>query len=109
MSEEFDDTQETVDVWLRETMAAPEPRLSLGFDRELARRIQRPRLSAGGRTVMVLYGVVALALSVWLMRSQRIAWGEIAAAVGVALLCAVLVSRGFRQTSTSSPTSSSAG
>jgi hypothetical protein len=81
MPERVDPDQDRMDRLLRQVMATPEPRLSPSFDRTLSRRLRPHRLSPGGRWALVLYGLVSLVLSVWLMRRESIDWIYVAAAV----------------------------
>ena len=93
MPERDDVDQDTVDRWLRQAMAEPQPRLSSRFDRVLSRKLRGHHLTPAGRWALTLYALVALALSVWLMRRASIDWIYVAAAlfvpiasVGVVLL-----------------------
>ena len=79
--------EDPFDRVLRESIGgSPVPALSPEFDRRLARRLRPRRVSTGGRVVLALYAVAALALSVVVMRAEAVAWPAIAAAVAVAAL-----------------------
>ena len=64
--------QDHVDRWLREALAADEPRLSSSFDARLARRLKPRRLTPTARLVLLAYVVAAIAVSVLAMRSVQI-------------------------------------
>ena len=64
--------QDSVDRWLREAMAADEPRLSSSFDARLARRLKPRRLTPTARLVLLAYIVAAVAVSVLAMRSVEL-------------------------------------
>lgn len=84
--------QERMDEMLRQSMArVPMPTLSAKFDNQLQRRIHPQRLSPGKRLVLALYTVVALVISVWLMRLESIDWLIVVMAVAapLAVVCAV--------------------
>ena len=74
---EFNDDQ--MDTLLRNAHVQPNPTFSPEFERRLKRRLQPRRLSATGRRVIGIYGVVAAAVSVWTMRDLPM--GVIAAAI----------------------------
>ena len=60
--------QDHVDRWLREAMAAEEPRLSSSFDARLAKRLKPARLTPTARLVLLAYivaAVVVSALALW--------------------------------------------
>jgi hypothetical protein len=57
-----------MDGLLRKALAADAPCLSTGFDAAVTQRVRPRRLSARGRLAMVVYAIVALALSAWSMR-----------------------------------------
>ena len=64
--------QDHVDRWLREAMAADEPRLSSSFDARLARRLKPARLTPTARLVLLAYIVAAVAVSVLAMRTVEL-------------------------------------
>jgi hypothetical protein len=72
--------QEKMDDWLRQAMsAAPVPASSGEFDARLAKRLRPPRrLSSAGRLVLVAYTLIAIAVAIWVMRSQAMTWPLIA-------------------------------
>jgi len=79
--------QESMDHLLRQLMAGnPAPAVSSAFDQRLARRLRPSRLGPVGRMVMSLYTLLALAVSVWEMRSQSIGWSLIVVLIGVPLM-----------------------
>ena len=74
--------QEKMDRLLRQSMGAvPPPRLSSAFDRRLVKRLHPRRLSSAGRLAMTLYALLALIVSVWVMRSEAIDWIPIVIAI----------------------------
>lgn len=83
--------QEHLDRLLRESMAAPAPRLSSGFDQKLQRRLHTRQLGAGARWTLILYALLSLAASVWLMRHEAIDWTLVAVAVLAPLAAAAVV------------------
>jgi hypothetical protein len=90
------DEQAAMDELLRRTLrASPPPALSAGFGRRLARRLVRPRLSRARRSVLYVYSVVALVLSVWTLRAEAIDWSLTVAAIAAPL--AILASVSFRR------------
>ena len=62
--------QDHVDRWLREAMAADEPRLSSSFEARLARRLKPARLTPTARLVLLAYIVAAVAVSVLALRTR---------------------------------------
>ena len=74
--------QKNMDGWLRQAMSEkPLPALSAGFEERVTKRLRPPRrLTAMGRLVLGGYPVLALGLTIWLMRSHSIDWPLIAAA-----------------------------
>ena len=64
--------QDHVDRWLREAMAADEPRLSSSFDARLAKCLKPARLTRTGRLVLLAYLVAAIAVSVMAMRTVEL-------------------------------------
>ena len=64
--------QDPVDRWLREAMAADEPRLSSSFDARLARRLKPRRLTPTARLLLLAYIVAAVAVSILAMRSVEL-------------------------------------
>ncbi len=66
---------DSIDGLLRRTLGShPAPVLSAGFDRRLARRLRPPTLTARGRRLLVAYAVVAIALSVGVLRAATLPW-----------------------------------
>ena len=57
------------------------PTLSPSFERRIARHVARRELTSNGRNVLVGYAAVALAVSIWTMRSVSLDWSLIAAAI----------------------------
>jgi hypothetical protein len=70
-----------IDSLLRQSMAAPIPRLAEDFEqilsREVRRRSQHPHRY--GRILLAGYGVMSVAASMVIMRGQGLSWGVIAA------------------------------
>ena len=64
--------QDHVDRWLREAMAADEPRLSSSFEARLARRLKPARLTPTARLVLLAYIVAAVAVSVLALRTVEL-------------------------------------
>ena len=84
--------QEKMDGWLRQAMSGePVPALSPDFEGRLTKRLRPRRLSAKGRLLLAGYAVVAVALSVWVMRSHSIDWPWIAAACVAPVAVAAVV------------------
>jgi hypothetical protein len=83
--------QERMDRWLRDAMAAGEPRLSSAFDARLAKRLRPRRLSSIGKLVMAVYIVAAIAISVWTLRRVPLEWsvGAVALLAPIAILATV--------------------
>ena len=81
--------QEKMDRLLRQSMGAlPPPSLSPDFDQRLAKRLRPRRLSSAGQVVMTLYVLLALTISVWVMRSAAIDWIPIVIAILAPLMLA---------------------
>ena len=59
---------ETIDALLRSALAAPQPRLSEGFEAAVMRRTAPRRLTRAGRTALLTYGVASAATCIWLMQ-----------------------------------------
>jgi len=77
---------DSIDGLLRRTLGSrPAPALSAGFDRRLGRRLRPPALTARGRRLLVAYAVVALALSVGVLRAATLPWQLAVGAVLVPL------------------------
>ena len=84
--------QEKVDRSLRQSMGAlPPPSLSSTFDQRLMKRLRPRRLSSAGRLAMTLYAVLALVLSVWVMRREAIDWIPIVIAILAPLILGAAV------------------
>ena len=84
--------QEKMDSWLRQSMSGGSlPALSPGFEERLTKRLRPRRLSAKGRLLLAGYAVLAVALSVWVMRSHSIDWVWIAAACVAPVAVAAVV------------------
>jgi hypothetical protein len=62
-----ENTDAMMDQLLRQSLRSEPPKLSPGFDNRLTKRIHPPRLSSKARTILVLYGVGALATSAWVL------------------------------------------
>jgi hypothetical protein len=75
-------SDQEMDRLLRQSMAAPIPRLSTacyqGLSRELRRNCEAP--GQFGRVLMASYGVVSAAVCVVVMRGQGLGWEAIALA-----------------------------
>jgi hypothetical protein len=87
-----------MDRLLSRALSTPVPELPAGFDRRLMRQVRPRRLGAQGRVALALYGLPAIAISVWTMRVEAIEWTLVAAAVvvPVALVAMVLRQYGLR-------------
>jgi hypothetical protein len=87
--------QEEMDALLHRSMGAfPTPGLSSTFDQRLARRIRPRRLSRSGRVTLIVYSLLAIVLSIGLMRSKSMQWLPIAIATLMPLI--VVVAYHFR-------------
>jgi hypothetical protein len=85
--------QEKMDHLLRQMMAGePQPALSSSFDRRLERRLRPARLNSTGRLLMAVYAVLALTVSIWVMRSQGIGWSTTA----IAIVASVILGTGLQ-------------
>jgi len=60
--------QEAMDRLLRSALSGQAPSLSSDFDIRLAKRLHSQRLDLRARLIMVLYALVAAALTIWAMR-----------------------------------------
>jgi len=92
------DAPEAIDALLRRAFEnSAVPTLSASFERRVARHVARGELTPGGRGIVVAYAAVALAMSIWTMRSVSIDWSLIAAAIllPVAVTAATLRRRIF--------------
>ena len=87
--------QEHMDRLLAHALSAPVPALSSDFDRQLARRLQTPRLSRQGRVALALYTVLALVVSAWTMHEASIAWSLMVASAVVPLAVVAVVVRRY--------------
>jgi hypothetical protein len=79
---EMDPREARIDGLLRRSMStAPVPRLSSDFEPSLSRELQRRSRppSPYGRILLVSYGVISFAMSIYVMRSQGLGWAMIAA------------------------------
>ncbi len=66
---------DSIDGLLRRTLGShPAPALSVGFDRRLARRLRPRTLTLRGRRLLLAYAVVAIALSVGVLRAAPLPW-----------------------------------
>lgn len=84
--------QDRMDRLLREMMAiTPPPCLSSGFEQRLRKRLGARRLDSAGRWILTGYGIIALILSIWVMRSQSIDWSLVAIAIVVPLSVATVI------------------
>lgn len=70
-----------IDSLLRQSMAAPIPRLPPDFEQTLSREVRRRSQRPGryGRILLAGYGVMSAAASMVIMRGQGLSWGVIAA------------------------------
>jgi hypothetical protein len=86
--------QEKMDRLLRQVMAAtPTPNLSSAFDQRLMKQLRPRRLDSTGRLAMTAYALLALTVSIWVMREQGIDWSATAIAVLAPLILALAVQR----------------
>ncbi len=77
---------DVMDRLLTETMSAADvPELTPEFDERVMRRVRPRRLSPGARAVLVLYVLMAVVTTVWLMRDIPADVLGIAAAAGVSI------------------------
>ncbi len=82
--------QENMDHLLRQMMASqPQPSLSPAFDRRLMKELRPSRLTAAGRLLLVLYALLALAVSAWVLRA--FAWPAVAIAILAPLILALAI------------------
>jgi hypothetical protein len=80
-----------MDRFLTETMSASDvPELTAEFDERVIRRIRRRRLSPGARAILVLYVLMAVLTTVWLMRDIPADVLGIAAAAGVSVVVGMM-------------------
>ncbi len=69
-----DQQQESMDKLLRAAMGAePLPRLSPSFDRKLKQRLNQPRLKPQARLVMIAYTLIAILVSMLVLRNVPMA------------------------------------
>lgn len=78
--------QERMDRQLREAFGGERPRLSPAFDARLRHHLRERRLNPVGRWMLIAYAVVAIAASIWTMRSAGLGWGPVAIALGAPLI-----------------------
>jgi hypothetical protein len=73
-------SDQEMDRLLRQSMAAPIPRLSPDFHQALSRELQRSSQPPGrfGRILLGGYGAVSVAVCVIVMRGQGLGWASIA-------------------------------
>ena len=81
---------ERMDQLLRRAMATEPPELRSDFDAQLARRLRPKGLGRAGRLLLAAYALVALAVTVWVMRSVSLDWTLVAAAVVPVAIVAAL-------------------
>ena len=77
---------ERIDQLLSRAMAGEVPRLSASFDAEVMSRLTPRRLSSTGRTVIVVYAIVATGATAWFMRDLPMIW--IAAGLSISMAVA---------------------
>lgn len=70
-----------MDGMLEGALRTPPPELGPDFDRQLARTLRRPRLTAVGRLILTASAIVAASLSLWSLRSAGASWPVAAAAL----------------------------
>jgi hypothetical protein len=88
--------QDGMDRLLRQSMmATPAPKLSSGFDARLAKRLRPRRLNRAGRITMAIYTMLALIVSVGVMRAESIHW--ILAAISILVPLTVVAVVQLRQ------------
>jgi hypothetical protein len=77
---DMDPRQTEIDSLLRQSLAAPVPRLSPDFHQSLSRKLQQGSEPSKqfARFLLAGYGVVSALVSVVLMRSQGLGWVPIA-------------------------------
>ena len=81
---------ERMDQQLRQAMAIEPPELPSDFDARLTKRLRPRGLGRAGRLLLAAYALVALGVTVWVMRSVSLDWTLVAAAVvPVAIVAAV--------------------
>ena len=74
--------QEKMDRLLRNAMAeAQAPSLSSAFDQRLMKQLRPRRLDSTGRLAITAYALLALTVSIWVMREQAVDWSTIAISV----------------------------
>lgn len=83
--------QERMDHLLREMAATPVPSLSSAFDERMKRRLQPRRLDSAGRWWLTAYAIIALIISISVMRAQSVAWNLVVIATLVPLIVAAAV------------------
>jgi hypothetical protein len=74
-----------MDALLADAMTADEPRLPADFDSRVMRAVRPRRLGLTGRIVMLGYGLVAAATTVWCMQSLPAVSVLLSIAITVAL------------------------
>ncbi len=84
--------QEEMDRFLSQSLSAPVPALSAGFDRRVMKRVRPRRLNRPG--VLALYATFALASSIVAMRLTGIGWAMIAASIVVPIVVVAALFRG---------------
>jgi hypothetical protein len=78
---------DVMDQLLKETLSpASVPELTPEFDERVMRRVRPRRLSPGARAVLVLYVLMAVVTTVWLMRDIPADVLAIAAAAGASVV-----------------------
>jgi hypothetical protein len=77
---EMDPREGEMDRLLQRSMAAPVPRLSLGFAERLSRELRRSSQppSQFGRILLACYGGASAVVSIIVMRGQGLGWVAIA-------------------------------
>ena len=87
-------SDDRIDRMLRQAMTvSPPPMLSTGFDERLSQRLPGRRLTARRRAGLTAYALVAVAISVGLMRWAAIDWRLMLVALGAPIAFAAITCR----------------
>ena len=87
---------EKMDELLSQMMTpVPQPSLSSNFDQRLKKRLKPRRLDATGKRAMAAYVILALVISIGVMRMKGVSWGVIAVAVLAPLGVALIIQRRY--------------
>jgi hypothetical protein len=81
---------ERMDLLLRRAMSAGPPEPPSDFDARLARRLRARGLGRTGRLLLAAYALVALGVTVWVMRGASLDWTLVAAAVAPVAIAAAM-------------------